>query len=250
MKNSAYYRSVARELMADRWTIYGIGAILVALISVAASMLLGTIATFLITGAFSLSFSLMALAFIKGQDIELGNIFDGFKNFVNATVLYLHQAVVVFLWSLLLVVPGIVKSLSYYMVFYILAENPEMSSKEAMEESKSLMEGHRWEFFKLELSFIGWGLLSVLTLGILMIWVAPYMNIATAVFYTDLKMAKYGTSDPYTKKEPEFYCHGSTDSVPADRNTYEQGEDFGQSCSAPPQTDFTVPENDYPSQDE
>ncbi len=199
MKNSAYYRQVARELMGSRWKTYGLGMLLVMLISMVVGMIpyVGTLASLLITGAFSLSFALISLAFIKGQDIEIGNIVDGFKNYANATILALHQGIVIFLWTLLFIIPGIVMGYSYHMVFYILAENPGMSSKEAMEESKSLMEGHRFELFKLQLSFIGWTILSIFTLGILFFWLAPYVNIATAVFYTDLKMAKYGMADPY-----------------------------------------------------
>ncbi len=199
MKKSAYYRQIARELMADRWKIYGVIMLLFMLITMALSAIpyLGTVATFLISGAASLSTSLIALAFIKGQDVEIENMFDGFKNYTKATILALHQGVVIFLWTLLFIIPGIVMGYSYHMVFYILAENPGMSSKEAMEESKSLMEGHRFELFKLLFSFTGWAILSIFTLGILFFWLAPYMNIATAVFYTDLKMAKYGTADPY-----------------------------------------------------
>lgn len=199
MKNSAYYRENARVLMGSRWKIYGVIMLLFMLITMALSAIpyLGAVVALLISGAVSLSTSLIALAFIKGQDVEIENMFDGFKNYVKATVLALHQWVVIFLWTLLFIIPGIVMGYSYHMVFYILAENPGMSSKEAMEESKSLMEGHRFELFKLMFSFTGWTILSIFTFGILFFWLAPYMNIATAVFYTDLKMAKYGTADPY-----------------------------------------------------
>lgn len=207
MKNSAYYRAVARDLMGKRWKTYGLGMLVASLLSMVAGLIpyVGALALLLITGAFSLSFALISLAFIKGQDIEIGNIFDGFKNFTNATLLALHQMLLIFLWTLLFIVPGIIKGYAYYMVFYILAENPDMSSKDALAESKSLMEGHKFEFFKLQLSFIGWFILSIFTFGILGFWLAPYVNIATAVFYTDLKMARYGTADPYGAKTEENF---------------------------------------------
>ena len=207
MKNSAYYRAVARDLMGKRWKTYGLGMLVASLLSMVAGLIpyVGALALLLITGAFSLSFALISLAFIKGQDIEIGNIFDGFKNFTNATLLALHQMLLIFLWTLLFIVPGIIKGYAYYMVFYILAENPDMSSKDALAESKSLMEGHKFEFFKLQLSFIGWFILSIFTFGILGFWLAPYVNIATAVFYTDLKMASYGTADPYGAKTEENF---------------------------------------------
>ncbi len=232
MKNSAYYRSVARDLMDKRWKIFGVIMLLFTLINLALSAIpyIGTFATFLVSGAFSLSASLIALAYIKGQDVAIENMFDGFKNYTNATILALHQGIVIFLWTLLFIIPGIIKSYSYQMVFYILAENPGMSSKEAMEESKSLMEGHRFELFKLQLSFIGWSFLSIFTFGILLIWLVPYVNIATAVFYTDLKMAKYGTADPYTEKTAEPVSESAFTEEPSEQFKSEQQEvyDFSE----------------------
>ncbi len=216
MKNAAYYRAVARELMADRWKSFGLGFFLLELITLALSFVpyVGTFARLLVSGAFSLSIAQTSLRFINGQDVCVGNIFDGFKNYVKATVLYLHQSIVVFLWMLLFIVPGLIKSYSYFFVFHILAENPDMSSKEAMEESRCLTDGHKAELFKLQFSFIGWFFMSILTLGILGLWSAPYMHIATTVFYTDLKMAKYGTADPYGVRTEERFTV-SVDGTPS-----------------------------------
>ncbi len=198
MKNSAYYREQARGFLGTTWKPYALAMLIYMAITLGVSATgIGSIASLIIAGPFALALSIMSLKAIKGQGVEVMNIFSGFENFVNALILCLYQGLIIFLWSLLLIVPGILKSLSYSMTFYILAENPDMKAKQAMEESKSLMEGHRWEYFKLQFSFIGWLILSVFTFGILILWVSPYMDIATAAFYEDLKIQKYGIANPY-----------------------------------------------------
>ena len=96
------------------------------------------------------------------------------------------MSIFTFLWSLLLVIPGIIKSYSYSMAGFIMSENPEMSAKEAMEVSMRMMKGNKWRLFCLQLSFIGWGILCVFTVGIGYLWLNPYMNAATAAFYDEI----------------------------------------------------------------
>ena len=92
------------------------------------------------------------------------------------------------LWSLLLVVPGIVKLYSYRMVPYILAEHPELSANEVITRSRKMMNGNKWQAFKLDLSFIGWILLGTVTLGIVQVfWTSPYMESAQAALYLKLR---------------------------------------------------------------
>ena len=98
----------------------------------------------------------------------------------------------VFLWSLLLVVPGIIKAYEYAMVPYIAADNPGMKKKEVFALSKELMTGHKWELFKFDLSFLGWDILSLLTANILgFLYVFPYKKAATAEVYCALKNGLY-----------------------------------------------------------
>lgn len=92
------------------------------------------------------------------------------------------------LWSLLLVIPGIIKQFEYLMVSYILADNPDMPVMDALRKSKQMMKGHKWNAFVLSLSFLGWGILSLLTGGILDIfYVRPYMEATYAELYLALK---------------------------------------------------------------
>ena len=93
----------------------------------------------------------------------------------------------VWLWSLLLVVPGIIMAFAYAMTPYILEEHPEIGAWEASRVSQKMMRGHKFRLFKLYFSFIGWALLCVLTLGVGFLWLAPYMQMSQAAFYSDLK---------------------------------------------------------------
>ncbi len=122
----------------------------------------------------------------KAEVKEVGYGFD--SNYKNiATVMFWRDLYIV-LWSLLLIIPGIVKSYEYRMIAYLLAENPNMTKDEAFAISRQMMDGQKWKAFVLDLSFIGWKLLSVLTLGILStFYVRPYKNMTDAALYEALK---------------------------------------------------------------
>ena len=131
------------------------------------------------------------LGAVRGGEATAKDMFEGynkelFSRVLTTTLLYY---VYVFLWSLLLLIPGCIKAYSYAMTPYILKDNPEMKNNAAIEESMRMMDGHKLELFMLDLSFIGWALLSLLTCGIGFLWLAPYMNMARVNFYEDLKKA-------------------------------------------------------------
>ena len=91
------------------------------------------------------------------------------------------------LWTLLFIIPGIVKMFSYAMTPFILEENPDLTANEAIDRSRAMMKGHKFDLFWLILSFIGWGILCVFTLGIGTLWLTPYMQTSIAAFYEDVK---------------------------------------------------------------
>ena len=131
------------------------------------------------------------LGAVRGGEATAKDMFEGynkelFSRVLTTTLLYY---VYVFLWSLLLLIPGCIKSYSYAMTPYILKDNPEMKNNAAIEESMRMMDGHKLELFILDLSFIGWALLSLLTCGVGFLWLTPYMNMARVNFYEDLKKA-------------------------------------------------------------
>ena len=97
------------------------------------------------------------------------------------------MGVFIALWSLLFVIPGIIKTFSYAMTPYILEEHPELTANEAIDHSRAMMKGHKFDLFWLYLSFIGWGILCIFTLGIGLLWLVPYMQTAQASFYEDVK---------------------------------------------------------------
>lgn len=115
-----------------------------------------------------------------------GLILDGFQNgayWRNVSTILLRN-LYSFLWTLCLIIPGIVKSFEYKMIAYILAENPDISRKRAFEISRQMMDGQKWDAFVLDLSFIGWNLLSAVTFGIVgVLYVDPYKNATWAEFY-------------------------------------------------------------------
>lgn len=161
----------------------------------------GSIATLIITGPLQLGLVIVMIKIIRKEPVQISNLFDGFKNFMTSFTLYLVNGIFVFLWSLLFIIPGIIKGYAYSMSYYILNDHPEMTQSEAREASIEMMKGHKWELFCLQFSFIGWILLSILTLGILSLWVSPYQATATAAFYENLKKANEPT---VIKDEPDI----------------------------------------------
>lgn len=133
----------------------------------------------------------LAVSFLNfkrtGEDVKVSMLFDGFKDFVR--VLFTNVLVTIYttLWALLLIVPGIIKAISYSQTNFILKDQPELKYNAAIERSMAMMKGHKMEYFLLNLSFIGWVLLGILTFGIGMLWVTPYMTTAQAHFYDYVK---------------------------------------------------------------
>ena len=139
---------------------------------------------------------------LKQQDREISSVkelFTKFDYFGQGFLQMFLRNLFTFLWALLFVIPGIIKSLSYAMTPFIMAENPELTAKEAIKISQERMQGHKWELFCLEFSFIGWYLLCGLTLGIGTFFLNPYVNAAYAAFYRDKISPK--TKVTYTPTE-------------------------------------------------
>ena len=147
----------------------------------------GYILSFIFLSPMILAFARINLGMTNGEKVQVKSLLESFDDFGKALLLNILASVFICLWSILLVVPGIIKALSYSMSFYILAENPDMDAMEALEESKKIMEGHKWEFFVLLLSFILWDILGCITWGLAYIYVAPYKNATIADYYNKIK---------------------------------------------------------------
>ena len=125
----------------------------------------------------------------REESVDLENLFDGFRGGRYTRVfcaLFLVRLFTI-LWTLLLIIPGIMKAFSYALTPYILLDEPELTARQAITRSCEIMQGRRWKLFCLQLSFIGWGILSLLTFGIGILWLVPYMNASVAAFYEDAR---------------------------------------------------------------
>lgn len=180
--------------------------VIIALISGIAGAVLAKIpggsivVSIIITPAFALSLTRVYLNVVKGNQPSAADAFCGFDDFWAAFKVSFLVGLFTYLWSLLFIIPGIVKSLSYSMATYILAENKGKSALECINESKEMTMGYKMDLFVLGLSFIGWGLLCVITLGIAGIWVIPYMQATYANAYNSLKPAAVEAEQP---EQPE-----------------------------------------------
>lgn len=154
------------------------------------SILVGAVQeTVVLPGPMAIGLANYSLKAVRGEECNTGDLFHGFsKNFGRNIGLFILQVVYIFLWTLLFYIPGIIKLFSYAMTFYISRDNPDLTVKEAITKSRQMMNGHKWELFVFNLSFIGWILLSCLTLGLLLIFfVGPWMSLAQAKFYDSIK---------------------------------------------------------------
>ena len=123
-----------------------------------------------------------------GDSDIINNMFRiGFGRFLDIRRGTFLTGLFTFLWALLLIVPGIIKSFSYAMTPFILIDNPELTANEAIDRSRAMMRGHKFDLFWLLLSFIGWFILCMLTLGIGFFWLIPYTYTSVAGFYKDVK---------------------------------------------------------------
>lgn len=144
----------------------------------------------IVAPAFSLSMAKIYLSVTDGIKPTAGDSFIGFEDFWSAFKVTFLVGIYTFLWSLLFVIPGIVKAYSYSMSLYILAENKGKSARECIRESMIMTEGYKMDLFVLDLSFIGWALVTAITFGLAGIWVVPYMQATKVNAYRFLKAKK------------------------------------------------------------
>lgn len=192
--NRAELKAQAKQQIKGNIGILFLIMFIIALISGVAGFVLGLIpvvgsiiSSIIITPAFTLSVVMVYINLVKGKKPEAGDAFEGFKDFWSAFKVTFLVGLFTFLWSLLFVIPGIIKAYSYSMSMYVLAENKGKPALECISESKKMMHGHKMDFFVLELSFLGWLLLCIVTFGIAGIWVIPYMSATEVNFYNAIK---------------------------------------------------------------
>lgn len=131
----------------------------------------------------------------REESVDIENLFDGFRGgrYTRVFCALFLVNLFTFLWTLLLIIPGIMKAFSYALTPYIIMDEPKLTARQAITRSCEIMQGRRWKLFCLYLSFIGWGILCLLTFGIGFLWLVPYMNASIAAFYEDAR-AEYEAS--------------------------------------------------------
>ncbi len=180
--------SDARNALSGRWGLAIAFCLLLGLLQSGGGIpYLGPLIGLIVGGAFMVGAAVFFLTFVRGGNAEIGMLFAGFKNFGTALGAYMLQAIFVCLWMLLLIIPGIIAGLAYSQTFYLLAEDPSLGPLEAITKSKAMMKGHKGKLFCLQCRFIGWGLLCMLTCGIGLLWLMPYMQVSLAYFHEDLR---------------------------------------------------------------
>lgn len=126
----------------------------------------------------------------RGEEMPIASLFDGFGFVGKIVLLNLVMAVFIALWSMLLIVPGIIAAYRYRFALYNLCENPELGVMEALAMSKAQTKGYKLDLFVLDVTFLGWSLLCTLTAGILTIWVAPYVQQTNLAYFDAIKAEK------------------------------------------------------------
>jgi uncharacterized membrane protein len=188
----------AKTLFRDQYSTTLLAVLLTLLISVGAGSVLPLIGAVLIAPIF-VGRSRVFLDIARGKKGNIDNLLEPFKDeqYADRMLVLFLKALYQFLWFLLLIVPGIVKTLSYAMVPYILAEDGvDVKNTDAITMSREMMDGHKMRLFMLYLSFIGWYILGALTLGILtVLYVEPYVQQTLALFYDDIKTPKQQVLD-------------------------------------------------------
>ena len=150
---------------------------------------IGLAASFVVYGPIAVGHQAYLLKIVRGEKADLLTLLDGFKkdfgkNFLVGFMMQLFTA----LWTLLFIIPGIVKSYAYSMAFYISNDHPEYSWKECLDESQRIMKGNKWKLFCSQFSFIGWAIVAtVIPFGIGSAFLAPYTSVANAQFYEEVK---------------------------------------------------------------
>ena len=175
----------AKQTLNGNWGTAILGVVIYMVVT---SILSSTGVGAFVTGLVAVGYISLYLVLMRGGKPSFEGCISAItENIGTKFIATLLVSLYTFLWSLLFIIPGIVKSYSYAMTPYILLDRPELSPTEAIKESEKMMNGHKMDLFILELSFIGWIFLSVLTCGVLILYVEPYMAATKSAFYLELK---------------------------------------------------------------
>ena len=180
---------MARESLTGKWGL-AIGTCMVYFLILGIFQIKpmwGAIPVLLVSGPLLLGLSIFSLSISRNEEARLEQLFLGFNDFGLALGAYLIMVLFIILWTILLIIPGIIAALSYSLTFFIIADDNSIGAKEAIDKSKMMMDGYKLKLFRLVLRFLGLALLCILTLGIGFFWLIPYTQVCMAKFYDDVK---------------------------------------------------------------
>ncbi len=189
MKLRAQIKEQAKKnFSAQYWMCVG-AFVLYTLIVGAASQMTAGIGAFFLAPPMIVGFYSFSLKVYRGQEADIGGMFsDGFSDYWRNVGGVLWMQLWIFIWSLLFIIPGIIKAFAYFMAPYILADSRNVSATQALKLSMKMTKGYKGKIFVMLLSFIGWLILTGLTFGILSIfWTGPYIETSFAGMYDELK---------------------------------------------------------------
>lgn len=178
----------AKDALSGNWgTVIG-ALLIVGLISFVLGIIpiIGWLGAIFIVPTLNLGRIIIYLKLARQTEAQVGNVYDGFNFILKVFGLSIVIGLFVFLWSLLLFIPGIIATYKYSMAFNILVDNPDMGIMDCIKESKRITDGYKMDLFVLQLSFIGWNLLVPFTFGILSFWLIPYMEMTETMYYLEL----------------------------------------------------------------
>lgn len=187
MPRNREIRHAARYALKGNWTQAVLATLVFTLITAAAGSI--PLAGLLVVCPLEFGFMLCFVRLVRGEDSsemvgDQFNVFNNYGRYLGGSLLVMLYTI---LWSLLLIIPGIIKSYAYAMTPYIMNDRPDLDADDCIHESRMMMKGYKWKLFCLDLSFIGWAILCVFTLGIGNLWLHPYVEASHAKFYEELR---------------------------------------------------------------
>ena len=179
---------LGRKIFGNIWMMGLLICVIFSAIEAAAGTVIVGVGSLIVMGPMTYGLSWVFLKLARdGQAPNIGDLFSGFTtDFGQNFLIGLLTQIFTFLWSLLFVIPGIIKSYAYSLAYYIKADHPDYDWRQCIKGSCEMMKGHKWEMFVLDLSFLGWYIVGALCAGVGVLWVAPYHMEARAVFYDQL----------------------------------------------------------------
>ncbi len=195
MLSNTELRAMARSQLKGKWTGPIVVTLIFALIFILVSYIpvVGGGLSLILSGPLYLGISQYFLNFKRGNNPKIEDLFSGFSNLGSSIALYFVTVIFIVLWSLLLIIPGLIAGIRYSMAFYVLCDNPDMGAMNALNKSKEMMRGNKMQLFWLWLSFFGWSLCCVFTFGIGFLWLIPYVSLSIVNFYEEARTVQAGS---------------------------------------------------------